>query len=92
MTCARGDLGHQRFDQWGVRLGKQLAKTILAELNGELEPQTHDSSTEERFNPFISPCQLRSKMEHVMSLTQIKISCNCVLSCHDMLIYRGFFV
>lgn len=38
--------GINSFDQWGVELGKQLAKTILAELNGELEPQTHDSSTE----------------------------------------------
>lgn len=38
--------GINSFDQCGVELGKQLAKTILAELNGELEPQTHDSSTE----------------------------------------------
>lgn len=38
--------GINSFDQWGVELGKQLAKTILAELNGELEPQKHDSSTE----------------------------------------------
>ena len=38
--------GINSFDQWGVELGKQLAKTILAELNGELEPQMHDSSTE----------------------------------------------
>ncbi|UOO82569.1 glucose-6-phosphate isomerase [Uruburuella testudinis] len=33
------------FDQWGVELGKQLAKTILAELTGEIEVQPHDSST-----------------------------------------------
>lgn len=33
------------FDQWGVELGKQLAKTIQMELNGN-EPVTgHDSST-----------------------------------------------
>ncbi|MDO4997558.1 MAG: glucose-6-phosphate isomerase [Neisseria sp.] len=37
--------GINSFDQWGVELGKQLAKTILAELNGEIEPQPHDSST-----------------------------------------------
>lgn len=34
------------FDQWGVELGKQLAKTILAELNGEIDVQQHDSSTQ----------------------------------------------
>ena len=27
--------GINSFDQWGVELGKQLAKTILAELTGE---------------------------------------------------------
>ena len=38
--------GINSFDQWGVELGKQLAKTILAELNGTVAPQKHDSSTE----------------------------------------------
>jgi glucose-6-phosphate isomerase len=33
------------FDQMGVELGKQLAKTILAELGGEQEAIDHDSST-----------------------------------------------
>ena len=33
------------FDQWGVELGKQLAKTILAELTGAIDPQQHDAST-----------------------------------------------
>ena len=33
------------FDQWGVELGKQLAKTILAELTGAIDPQLHDAST-----------------------------------------------
>ncbi len=34
------------FDQWGVELGKVLAKQILPELDGEPEPDlTHDSST-----------------------------------------------
>ena len=32
------------FDQWGVELGKQLAKVILPEL-GERRPVGHDSST-----------------------------------------------
>ena len=33
------------FDQWGVELGKQLAKTIHAELIGKLKHAEHDSST-----------------------------------------------
>ena len=37
--------GINSFDQWGVELGKQLAKTILAELTGAIDPQTHDAST-----------------------------------------------
>ncbi|MEP7186113.1 MAG: glucose-6-phosphate isomerase [Rhodanobacter sp.] len=34
------------FDQWGVELGKQLAKTTIAELTAKTEPElAHDSST-----------------------------------------------
>jgi glucose-6-phosphate isomerase len=33
------------FDQWGVELGKQLAKSILPELKNKDEVITHDSST-----------------------------------------------
>ena len=33
------------FDQWGVELGKVLAKNIEAELTGEAKPERHDSST-----------------------------------------------
>jgi len=33
------------FDQWGVELGKQLAKTILPELQTEQDIHSHDSST-----------------------------------------------
>ncbi|MCP3688069.1 MAG: glucose-6-phosphate isomerase, partial [Gammaproteobacteria bacterium] len=33
------------FDQWGVELGKELAKTIDAELRGEAINTPHDSST-----------------------------------------------
>ncbi|AXK38796.1 glucose-6-phosphate isomerase [Crenobacter cavernae] len=33
------------FDQWGVELGKQLAKTIHGELSGTREAAEHDSST-----------------------------------------------
>ena len=33
------------FDQWGVELGKQLAKAILPDLKAGAEISTHDSST-----------------------------------------------
>lgn len=33
------------FDQWGVELGKQLAKSILPELSGDESVTSHDSST-----------------------------------------------
>ena len=33
------------FDQWGVELGKQLAKAILPELSGDKVIASHDSST-----------------------------------------------
>ena len=33
------------FDQWGVELGKVLAKNIQSELTGETQPARHDSST-----------------------------------------------
>lgn len=33
------------FDQWGVELGKQLAKVILDELTNGPEPDLHDTST-----------------------------------------------
>ena len=34
-----------RFDQWGVELGKQLAKSTAAELADDNAPLAHDSST-----------------------------------------------
>ena len=33
------------FDQWGVELGKQLAKAIVPELQGKVEAKEHDAST-----------------------------------------------
>jgi glucose-6-phosphate isomerase len=38
------------FDQWGVELGKQLAKNILPELEGDQPVSTHDSSTNNLIN------------------------------------------
>jgi glucose-6-phosphate isomerase len=37
--------GINSFDQWGVELGKVLAKNIEAELTGEARSDAHDSST-----------------------------------------------
>lgn len=40
------------FDQWGVELGKQLAKAILPELTGTAPVTSHDSSTNGLINYF----------------------------------------
>lgn len=37
--------GINSFDQWGVELGKQLAKAIEPELKSNLPVTSHDSST-----------------------------------------------
>ncbi len=44
--------GVNSFDQWGVELGKQLAKVILPELSAPGEVDTHDSSTNGLINDF----------------------------------------
>ncbi|MCO4781633.1 MAG: glucose-6-phosphate isomerase [Candidatus Cloacimonetes bacterium] len=41
------------FDQWGVELGKKLAKTILEEMNTK-DFSKHDSSTQGLLNEFIN--------------------------------------
>jgi glucose-6-phosphate isomerase len=40
------------FDQWGVELGKQLAKKILPELRDDKPVNSHDSSTNGLINAF----------------------------------------
>ncbi|MTB53284.1 glucose-6-phosphate isomerase [Lewinella sp. W8] len=40
------------FDQWGVELGKQLAKAILPELGDGAQVQSHDSSTNGLINAY----------------------------------------
>ena len=40
------------FDQWGVELGKVLAKKILGELKSTDETSSHDSSTNGLINYF----------------------------------------
>jgi len=40
------------FDQWGVELGKQLAKKILPELEGDNDVTSHDSSTNGLINQY----------------------------------------
>ncbi len=42
------------FDQWGVELGKQLAQTVLGELEDDEEVNTHDSSTNGLINYYKS--------------------------------------
>jgi glucose-6-phosphate isomerase len=45
-TLVQGVLwGVNSFDQWGVELGKVLAKNIQSELTGTARPDLHDSST-----------------------------------------------
>lgn len=41
------------FDQWGVELGKQLAKSILSELRDGSEVSAHDSSTNGLINYYL---------------------------------------
>jgi glucose-6-phosphate isomerase len=40
------------FDQWGVELGKQLAKAILPELKGDEKVSSHDASTNGLINHY----------------------------------------
>ncbi len=40
------------FDQWGVELGKQLAKKILPELEGDKPVNSHDGSTNGLINTY----------------------------------------
>jgi len=40
------------YDQFGVELGKKLAKTILSEINLDKKPTNHDSSTQNLLNFF----------------------------------------
>ena len=42
------------FDQWGVELGKQLAKAVLPELQSDDQIESHDSSTNGLINYFKS--------------------------------------
>ncbi len=42
------------YDQWGVELGKQLAKTIFPELDNKIKTQSHDGSTNGLINHYNS--------------------------------------
>ncbi|MFO0926503.1 MAG: glucose-6-phosphate isomerase [Gemmataceae bacterium] len=44
--------GINSFDQWGVELGKQLAKAILPELAGDAPVAAHDASTNGLINRY----------------------------------------
>ncbi|MBW2108183.1 MAG: glucose-6-phosphate isomerase [Deltaproteobacteria bacterium] len=47
------------FDQWGVELGKQLAKAILPELKGDGKVDAHDASTNALINYYKAHRALR---------------------------------
>jgi glucose-6-phosphate isomerase len=47
------------FDQWGVELGKQLAKVILPELKNDEKVNSHDSSTNGLINYFKAELELK---------------------------------
>jgi glucose-6-phosphate isomerase len=40
------------FDQWGVELGKQLARTLLKDLSNDEQVEAHDSSTNGLINAY----------------------------------------
>ncbi|KAF2443037.1 Phosphoglucose isomerase [Karstenula rhodostoma CBS 690.94] len=46
------------FDQWGVELGKSLAKKILSELDDKSESTAHDASTSGLINAFKNKASL----------------------------------
>ena len=46
--------GIHSFDQWGVELGKVLATAIGAELDGQINPEAHDSSTNALIGLFLN--------------------------------------
>jgi glucose-6-phosphate isomerase len=53
--CVQGIIWNiNSFDQWGVELGKQLAKAIFPELKTDVVVSTHDSSTNGLINYFKS--------------------------------------
>jgi len=50
------------FDQWGVELGKQLAKSILHELNDNEAVNSHDSSTNGLINYYKKRRPMKNKV------------------------------
>ncbi|MFH1429874.1 MAG: glucose-6-phosphate isomerase, partial [Candidatus Margulisiibacteriota bacterium] len=46
--------GINSFDQWGVELGKVLAKTILKEMQEGTAGSNHDASTKALLNEYIT--------------------------------------
>jgi glucose-6-phosphate isomerase len=61
------------FDQWGVELGKQLAKQILPELDSSKFITSHDASTNNLINRYKEMRGPSSKGE-VLNLDQINLS------------------
>jgi hypothetical protein len=66
------------FDQWGVELGKQLAKNILPELAHDEPVTSHDSSTNGLIN-YYKHIAVRA-LNQVRTYARAKVSLD-VLSC-----------
>lgn len=58
------------FDQWGVELGKQLAKVILPELTQDEEVTSHDAST----NALINHYRQHSRGDEALNLRSVSDS------------------
>ncbi len=49
------------FDQWGVELGKNLAKNILEEMDGNINTSSHDPSTNRLISRYIAKNNISQK-------------------------------
>ena len=52
------------YDQWGVELGKQLAKALLPKVEGTAGADGHDSSTQGLLGPLPRSARLRRDHHH----------------------------
>ena len=68
------------FDQWGVELGKQLAKKILPELNSAVAITSHDDSTNNLINHFK---KIRGPISKIRKLDLDKINISSKLTLLD---------
>ena len=60
--------GVNSFDQWGVELGKQLAKQIAADLSAGQDTSAHDGLDESAREPRETAGRMRSRLPRVLSV------------------------